>query len=186
MRIPSQFAECLWSPKISYPFMAIIYLLTGWRRKDYHKSKILRKTWNYIVIFDFLFIYLFRIKRHLIIGKTVFADKYAYDLLTTLMYNGLYNEKASKIMLKLLPRPDIVFIFDIPDEVSNERKDDTMEYVKKFGSDQDVNKYLKIRREGYIKIADSLNVPIIDSTRDFDELHEDIFNKILKEYKNKG
>jgi len=61
-----------------------------------------------------------------------------------------------------------------------------MEYVKKFGSDQDVNKYLKIRREGYIKIADSLNVPIIDSTRDFDELHEDIFNKILKEYKNKG
>ena len=185
MRIPSQFAECLWSPRISYPFMAIIYLLTGWRRKDYHKSKILRKTWNYIVIFDFIFIYLFRIKRHLIIGKTVFADKYAYDLLTTLMYNDLYNEKASKIMLKLLPRPDLVFIFDIPDEVSNERKDDTIEYVKKFGSDQDVNKYLGIRREGYIKIANSLNVPIIDSTRDFDEIHEEIFRSIIGAYKNK-
>ena len=186
MRIPSQFAECLWSPKLSYPFMALVYLLTGWRRKDYHKSKILRKVWNYIVILDFLFIYLFRIKRHLIIGKTVFADKYVYDLLTTLMYNGLYNEKASRIMLKLFPKPDLVFIFDIPEAVSNKRKDDTIEYVRKFGSDQDVDKYLKIRREGYIKIAKSLGIPIIDARKDFNTLHEKIFNKILERYKNKG
>jgi len=186
MRIPSQFAECLWSPKLSYPFMALVYLLTGWRRKDYHKSKILRKVWNYIVILDFLFIYLFRIKRHLIIGKTVFADKYVYDLLTTLMYNGLYNEKASRIMLKLFPKPDLVFIFDIPEAVSNKRKNDTIEYVRKFGSDQDVDKYLKIRREGYIKIAKSLGIPIIDARKDFNTLHEKIFNKILERYKNKG
>ena len=186
IRIPSQFAECLWSPKLSYPFMAIVYLLKGWRRKDYHKSKILRKVWNYIVILDFLFIYLFRIKRHLIIGKTVFADKYAYDLLTTLMYNGLYNEKASRIMLKLFPKPDLVFIFDIPEEVSNKRKDDTIEYVRRFGADHDVDKYLKIRREGYIKIAESLGIPIIDARKDFNTLHEEIFNKILEMYKNKG
>ena len=186
MRIPSQFAECLWSPKLSYPFMALVYLLTGWRRKDYHKSKILRKVWNYIVILDFLFIYLFRIKRHLIIGKTVFADKYAYDLLTTLMYNGLYNEKAARIMLKLFPKPDLVFIFDIPEEVSNERKDDTIEYVRKFGADHDVDKYLKIRREGYIKIAKSLGISIIDARKDFNMLHEEIFDKILKSYKNKA
>ena len=186
MRIPSQFAECLWSPKLSYPFMALVYLLTGWRRKDYHKSKILRKVWNYIVILDFLFIYLFRIKRYLIIGKTVFADKYAYDLLTTLMYNDLYNEKASRIMLKLFPPPDLVFIFDIPEEVSNKRKDDTIEYVRRFGSDQDVDKYLKIRREGYIKIANSLGIPIIDARKDFNALHEEIFNKIVEMYKNKG
>ena len=185
MRIPSQFAECLWSPKLSYPFMALVYLLTGWRRKDYHKSKILRKVWNYIVILDFLFIYLFRIKRHLIIGKTVFADKYAYDLLTTLMYNGLYNEKASRIMLKLFPKPDLVFIFDIPEEVSNKRKDDTIEYVRIFGLDQDVDEYLKIRRGGYIKISKSLNIPIIDATRPWNELHEEIFNKIIEHYKNK-
>lgn len=186
MRIPSQFAECLWSPKLSYPFMALVYLLTGWRRKDYHKSKILRKVWNYVVILDFLFIYLFRIKRHLIIGKTVFADKYVYDLLTTLMYNGLYNEKASRIMLKLFPKPDLVFIFDIPVAVSNKRKDDTIEYVRKFGSDQDIDKYLKIRREGYIKIAKSLGTPIIDARKDFNTLHEEIFNKIVERYKNKG
>ena len=186
MRIPSQFAECLWSPKLSYPFMALVYLLKGWRRKDYHKSKILKKVWNYIVILDFLFIYLFRIKRHLIIGKTVFADKYVYDLLTTLMYNGLYNEKASRIMLKLFPPPDLVFIFDIPEEVSNKRKDDTIEYVRRFGADHDVDKYLKIRREGYIKIAESLGIPIIDARKDFNTLHEEIFNKILEMYKNKG
>ena len=185
MRIPSQFAECLWSPKLSYPFMAVVYLLTGMRRKDYHKSKILRKVWNYIVILDFLFIYLFRIKRHLIIGKTVFADKYVYDLLTTLMYNGLYNEKASRIMLKLFPKPDLVFIFDIPEEVSNKRKGDTIEYIRKFGADHDVDKYLKIRREGYIKIAKSLGIPIIDAKKDFNMLHEEIFNKILEMYKNK-
>lgn len=185
MRIPSQFAECLWSPKLSYPFMAVVYLLKGMRRKDYHKSKILRKVWNYIVILDFLFIYLFRIKRHLIIGKTVFADKYAYDLLTTVMYDGLYNEKASRIMLKLVPQPDLVFIFDIPEEVSNKRKEDTIEYLRKFEDDQDVDNYLKIRREGYIKIAKSLGIPIIDATRPWNELHEVIFNRILENYKDK-
>ena len=185
MRIPSQFAGCLWSPKLSYPFMAIVYLLKGWRRKDYHKSRILRKIWNYIVILDFLYIYLFKIKIHLLVGKTVFADKYVYDLLTTVMYDGLYNEKAARIVLKLIPKPDLVFVFDVPEEVSNKRKDDTIEYLKKFENDQDVDKYLKIRRDGYIKIAKSLGIPIIDATRPWNELHEVILNRILENYKDK-
>ena len=183
MRIPSQFTECLWSPKLSYPFMALVYLLKGWRRKDYHKSKLLRKIWNYIVILDFLFIYFFRIKRYLIIGKTVFADKYAYDLFTYLMYDKLFNERASRMLLKLVPRPDLVFMFDIPGDVSNKRKDDTIEYVTRFGSDQDVDEYLGIRREGYMRISKSLNIPIIDATRPWNELHEEIFNKIIEHYK---
>ncbi len=186
MNIPSQYALGLWSPKVSYPLMGALYLLKGWRRKDYHKSKILRKVWNYVVILDYLYIYLFRIKRHLFAGKTVFADKYVYDLIATLMRDGLYNERATKIMLKLIPQPDLVFIFDIPEEVSDLRKDDTQEWLDRLRIDQDLREYLKIMRENYKKIAKSLDIPIIDATKEWNELHEAIFNKVLVTYKNRG
>ncbi|RLB05259.1 MAG: hypothetical protein DRG59_09275, partial [Deltaproteobacteria bacterium] len=57
MAIPCQYAYCIFEPKISYPFMALVYLIKGYRRKDYYKSRILRKIWNYIIILDFLYIY---------------------------------------------------------------------------------------------------------------------------------
>jgi len=185
MRIPSQYALGLWTPKISYPLMGILYLLKGWRRKDYRKSKVLRKTWNYIVILDYIYLYLTRVWVHRLIGKTVFLDKYTYDLIAMLMHDGLYDEKASKLLLKIIPQPDLTFIFDIPEKVSDERKDDTQEGLDKLGVDQDLMEYLRIKRESYIQIAKSLNIPTIDSTRDWNVVHEEMFRLIEEAYKNK-
>jgi len=185
MMIPAQYARGLWSPKISYPFMGVIYLLKGWRRKDYHKSRILRKIWNYIVILDFIYIYLFKIKIHLLVGKTVFCDRYVYDLMATLMHDGLYNERASKIMLKLFPQPDLAFMLDIPPEVSDLRKDDTQESLDGWRMEEDALEYLKVMRENFMTISKSLNIPIIDTTKELNDIHEKLFNKVLETYKNK-
>lgn len=186
MMIPAQYARGLWSPKISYPLMGVIYLLKGWRRKDYHKSRILRKIWNYIVILDFIYIYLFKIKIHLLVGKTVFCDRYVYDLMATLMHDGLYNERASKIMLKLFPQPDLAFMLDIPPEVSDLRKDDTQESLDGWRMEEDALEYLKVMRENFMNISKSLNIPIIDTTKELNDIHEKLFNKVLETYKNKG
>jgi len=182
MGIPSQYVWCNWDPKISLPFMAFIYLVTGgYRRKDYHKSRILRKIWNYIVIFDFLCIYLFKVKIPLLIGKNVVCDRYVYDMVADLMYDGLYNEKASKILLKLIPEPDLTFMLDVPEEISGSRKSDTKHAVNIKESDDAID-YLRIHRKAYLGIAESLNIPVIDATREFDELHEELYSKVLQKY----
>ena len=185
MSIPSQYTYCLWSPKISYPLMGALYVLKGWRRKDYKKSKVMKKVWNYIVILDFIYIYMTKMWFPRLIGKMVFCDKYTYDLIVMLMHDGLYGERASKILLKVIPQPDLVFMFDIPERVSDSRKDDTQEGLDKLRVEQDVLEYLKIKRESYIKIAKLLGIPIIDATQDWDALHEKIFSKIITDYKNK-
>ena len=185
MSIPSQYAYCLWSPKISYPLMGALYVLKGWRRKDYKKSKVMKKVWNYIVILDFVSIYVSKMWFPRLVGKTVFCDKYTYDLIAMLMHDGLYNERASKILLKLIPQPDLVFMLDIPESVSDSRKDDTQTGLEKLRVEQDVLEYLKIKRESYIKIAKSLDIPIIDATQDWGALHEKIFSRIIEDYKNK-
>ncbi len=183
MRIPSGKALGLWSPKISYPLMGFLFVTIGWRRKDYRKSTILRKYWNYIVILDYIYIYMRRVWPQRLIGKTVFMDKYTFDLITMLIHDGLYSEKPSNLLIKAVPKPDITFIFDIPEDVSTERKDDTQEWLDKLRIDQDLMEFLKIKREGYIKIANSLDLPLIDSTRDFDEVHEELFQQVLVRYR---
>ena len=121
-----------------------------------------------------------------LVGKTLFCDKYTYDLIIMLMYNGLYNERASRILLKSVPQPDLSFILDIPEDVSNLRKDDTKEGIDSRREEVDLVDYLKIRREHFIMIARSLDIPVIDATKEWNELHEEIFNKVINRYKNKG
>jgi len=185
MAIPCQYARCIFEPKISYPFMAFVYLVTGgYRRKDYHKSKILRKTWNYIIILDFIYIYLTKVKIPLLMSKSVICDRYVYDLIVSLRYNGLYNERASKILLKLIPKPDLVFILDIPEDVSNLRKDDTKDAVNIKDSDNATD-YLRFHRKSFLEIAKSLNIPVIDATKDFKELNEEFYRQAIQTYMNK-
>lgn len=186
MAIPSHHASFLWSPKISYPLMGAVYVLKGWRKKDYKKSKIMKKIWNYIVILDFIYIYMTKMWFPRLIGKTVFCDKYTYDLIVQLMHDGLYNEKASKILLNLMSQPDLAFVLDIPEVVSTQRKDDTQEGIDSRREEIALMDYLKKRREGFIKVAQSLNIPVIDATKEWNELHEEIFNKVINTYKNKG
>ena len=184
MRIPCQYAYCIFEPKVSYPFMALVYLIKGYRRKDYYKSRILRRIWNYIVILDFLYIYFTKVKIPLLIGKSVICDRYVYDWIAALKYDGLYNERASKILLKIIPKPDLVFILDIPEEVSNVRKDDTKDAVNIKDSDSALD-YLTIHRKNYLKIAKSLDIPVIDATKDLKELNEEFYKQIIQTYINK-
>jgi dTMP kinase len=185
MGVPCQYVWYGLMTRLSYPLMAFIYLVTGgYRRKDYHKSKILKRIWNYIVILDFLYLYPSKIKFHLLIGKNVICDRYVYDWMADLMYDGLYNERASKILLKLIPKPDLVFMLDIPEVVSNSRKDDTKDAVNIKDSDNAVG-YLRIHRKNYLKIANSLNIPVIDATKEIKELNEEFYTQIIQIYINK-
>lgn len=184
MGVPCQYVWYGWTVRVSYPLMALIYLITGgYRRKDYHKNKVLRRIWNYVIIIDFLYLYLAKIKIPHLIGKNVVCDRYVYAWMADLMYDGLYSENATKILLKLIAKPDLVFMLDVPEDVSDLRKDDTKDAVNIKDSHNAID-YLSIHRKNYLNIAKSLNIPVIDTTKEFMELNENFYNIIIQTYMN--
>lgn len=180
--IPCKIVWARWRPIVTYPFMGIVYVLKKYRRKDYYKNRMLRKIWAYLTIFDFIYLFLFKIKPHLTEGKVIICDRYIYDHIAQLMYDKLYNERAVRIMLKLIPNPSLSFIFDVPEQVASYRKRDTQEMLKIWKFEDDAEKYLREMRKNYLKIADSMNIPIVDATKDFKELHEEIYRHVFKAY----
>lgn len=180
--IPCKIVWARWRPIVTYPFMGLVYVLKKYRRKDYHKSKILRKVWAYLTILDFVYLFLFKIKPCLSRGKVVICDRYIYDHIAQLMYDRLYNEGAVRLMLKLIPNPSLSFIFDVPEQVASYRKRDTQEMLKIWKFEDDAEEYLRKMRKNYLKIADSMNIPIMDATKDFEELHEEIYKCVFRAY----
>jgi len=183
--IPCEIVWTRWRPSTTYPFMGLVYVLKRWRRKDYHKSKILRKIWAYLTILDFVYFHLFKIKPHLIRGNVVICDRYIYDHIADLMHDGLYNENAVKLLLKLIPNPNVSFIFNVPVNIAMVRKTDTQDVLNIWRFEESAEEYLIEQRENYLRVAKSLNIPVIDATRDFEELHEEIYKQVLQVYIDK-
>jgi thymidylate kinase len=184
--IPCEVVWTRWRPFISYPFMGLVYVLKRYRRKDYHKSKILRKIWAYLTILDFDYIYLFKMKTHLFKGRVVICDRYIHDHIAELMHDGIYNENAVKLLLKLIPNPDISFIFDVPVNTAMMRKNNTQDVLNSWKFEENAEEYLSEQRQNYLEVANSLRIPVMDSTKEFNELNEEIFKMVMEVYKNKG
>jgi len=183
--IPSTIIWTRWRPIITYPFMGLVYVLKRYRRKDYHKSKLLRKIWAYLTILDFVYIYLFKIKTHLFKGRVVICDRYIHDHIAELMHDGIYNESAVKLLLKRIPNPDISFIFDVPVNTAMMRKNNTQDVLNSWKFEENAEEYLSEQRQNYLEVANSLKIPVLDSTKGFSELNEEIFNKIMEYIKIK-
>lgn len=177
--IPCIHVMTRWRPIITYPIMGMIYILTGYRRKDYHKNKVLRRIWAYLTILDFVYLFIFKIRIHLLRRGIVICDRYIYDHIADLMHDGLYNERAVKILLKLF-KPDLAFIFDIPVEVSLSRKNNTQDALKLWKFEEDVVEYLSIQRRNYLALGEKLRITVINSIEDFDKINEHIFKEIIK------
>ncbi|MDY6894129.1 MAG: hypothetical protein SVO01_01735, partial [Thermotogota bacterium] len=170
-----------WISTISFPFRGLIYVLTGYRRKDYHKSRILRSYFAYLTIFDFLYLYMTKIKYQLLMGKIVICDRYVYDLIADLSHLGLDNERAVKTLLKVIPEPDIIFWLDLPEDIALSRKDDTYDKIPKLRSDNAIE-YLKEQRKKYSDIANKMNIKPIYTTNEFDEVQDKIFEEVFYTY----
>jgi len=180
--IPCEIVWTRWRPVITYPIMGLIYVLKRWRRKDYHKSKILRKIWAYLTILDFAYFHLFKVKPSLFKGKVVICDRYIYDHIADLMHDGLYNENAVKFLLKLIPNPNLSLIFDVPVSTAMVRKPDTQEILNLWRFEESAEEYLNEQRGNYLKVAKKFGIEVIDSTTDFKELNDIIFDEIIRKY----
>ena len=76
-------------------------------------------------------------------------------------------ERISRCVVKLFPKPDILFFVDVPEEIAFSRKDDVPSI-----------EYLSDRRHIFAKIASIFNMKKLDGSKKIEELLIDIRKEI--------
>lgn len=171
-----------WRPFVSYPLMGILYVLLGWRRKDYHRSRFVRAIWGYFLFVDQLLFFAREIYPELLRGKVVCIDRYVLDQIVEMRYDGLYNRRVASLLERFLPTPDVAFLMDVPPEEAMRRKDDTQEMLDRLRIDVSAEEYLADRRGLYLETVDESRTVVVDTTRPVSETHEKIAERVLSAY----
>ncbi|RLE76818.1 MAG: hypothetical protein DRZ80_00335 [Thermoprotei archaeon] len=139
--------------------------------KEYYnkRNKTLRKGFvsKVYVIFslvDYIIQTTFKVSLPYILGKVVVCDRYVHDFFVNAYVEAGYsNIDMIEKMYKILPKPDFVFLVDVPEDVAFSRK-----------SDVPFLEYLKERRKIYLKLND---VYILDGTKPIHDLLEEVMKK---------
>ncbi|QSG08228.1 Thymidylate kinase [Halapricum desulfuricans] len=161
--------------------MGVLYVMLGWRRKDYHKSKLIQRLWGYFLLVDHIVFFFRYIYPSLRKGEVVVIDRYILDQLVEMEYDGLYWDRSAALIESWLPTPDATFLMDVPAEVAEERKQDTEEMLDRLRIDEEPIEYLRTRRELFHRFA-SEDVTVIDTTRPIEQTHEKITDEIWQAY----
>lgn len=180
--IKSKYVYNRYIPILWKPFMILaqkIFLKGKDKFKDYKgysntkrrifKNKLFHLAYQYIILGDYFFQILFKIKIPLRYTNIV-CDRYIYDtVITDLSVDLNYSKKEIKNLInnlfKIFPKPDIVFLIDINEEIAFKRK-----------TDVPALEYLKERREIYSWLGREYKMIILSGENDIKELN----NKILE------
>lgn len=171
-----------WRPSVSYLLMGVLYVTLGWRRKDYSKSAVLRRIWGYFLLADQMLFFARYIYPKLRRGGVVCVDRYVVDQLVEMRYDGLFNERAARLIEAMLPTPDVTFVMDVPPDVALDRKDDTQEMLDRLGIDEDARSYLSERRRLFLEVAEASDADVVDTTRSLEETQEEIRERAVSSY----
>lgn len=159
------------------------------RKKDMHKdyveyshakkglleNRVLSALYESLVLFDYFFQMTIKIRLPLTIGRDIVCDRYVYDTVVTdlavdLKYPQSRISKTLRRYLWLFPRPNLVFLIDVPEEIANRRKDDVPSV-----------KYLEERRKLYLEVGREQGMVILDGSKSRDEVR-DAAQKVAVEY----
>lgn len=131
------------------------------------KSARLSALYQYLALADYTFQAALRIELPLRMGRNVVCDRYIYDLVASI---GLLLDYADDTtvtvldrVLRFLPKPDTVFLIDVPEAVAYGRKDDIVSLDSLSG-----------RRRIYLRLAEQHSMIILDGTRDTHALQESL------------
>lgn len=145
---------------------------TGTKKKLFGK-RYLAQGYKYLALFDYLCQSFIRIRLPLLLGKNIVSDRYIYDFAVNLVVDSEYavrhDTKLLSELFSLLPRPDLAFLIDLPEEVSFQRKSDipSIEHLIK-------------RRKLYLRIGKESGLVMLDGSSDIGELGKTIENDIKR------
>jgi len=145
----------------------------GKRAQKIIRNRAVSNLYMYLVIFDYCFQTFFKVKIPLMFGKILICDRYVYDLVINFVAElDLSVKEMKKLLAKLfyvLPKPDMVFLVDVNEEVAYKRK-----------SDIPSKEFLAIRRSIYLSIANQYEMEVLDGTKMLEKLQKDLKGAIFK------
>ena len=142
-------------------------------KKGIFKKQFAYALYEWFVLLNYRFQVIRKITIPLKFGRNLVCDRYIYDTVVDLAVDlGYSDEKIKKRINQLLdfaPKPDLVFLVDLPEEVAFSRKDDvpSVEFLYKM-------------RSIYKKIGDEFEMVSLDGTKSLQELNEKIGKEAIK------
>ena len=130
--------------------------------------------WRMGLLTDYFFQITYKVRIPLILGKSICVDRYVYDtavdLAADLSLSVPELKNLLKSLLRLAPRPDIVFLADLPPEVAMERN------LKK-GDNLPVE-YFYERRSYFLCFKDRPEMELLDALQNPDELFQNVLTRL--------
>ncbi len=133
------------------------------KRSRLSKYPALSFLYQVLLFLDYFPQAFWKITLPLFFGKRIISDRYIYDIIVNMSVNiGFDLNKAIRaieIYFQILPKPDVVFLVDVPEEVSLSRKEDVPSI-----------EYLHERRYIYQELAKAFDMMIVNGTMTIEDL----------------
>ncbi|WP_455284408.1 dTMP kinase [[Eubacterium] cellulosolvens] len=157
----------------TFAVIGVAWIILGRKRpidREIHRCKPLVNIWLVAGLFDYFLYSVFNILPRLRTGLLI-CDRYVYDIVAYLMGLQISNSWFSKILPRLLPRPDLTLLLDVAGDVALKRK--------KEGS---INLYSK-QRKLYLEslAATSPKAFVLDTRGDFAQTSFEVL-KLVKPF----
>ncbi len=130
---------------------------TRYKKKVFHNS-IIAEIYKLAFLLDQSIVILVKIMPRMLCGKIVICDRYVYDTIITdlsvdLGYSDSQILDLTNKAFSILPKPNIIFLIDIQEEIAFSRKHDVPHL-----------NYLRDRRMKYLSIAKSIGAVVLDGS----------------------
>lgn len=165
-------------PILAMAFFALTRILGYWKKtkKDMYTDPLefapyklrskLGLVWRLLLFIDFQIKVLATTRPLLACGRVVICDRYIYDIFMELQKSGLYTTGFGRLLSKTVPEPTITFLLDVPESIANLRRGIPVEE-------------LSARRHLFLRLAETYDFTILDSSRDFSENRGEIQSRLL-------
>jgi thymidylate kinase len=142
------------------------------------KNKMWSTIYHYGILADYVLQVLTRAGAPLLFGWSVVCDRYVHDtVVNTALVLDYSDDKLLRLLVgmqRLIPRPDLTLLADLPEEIAYMRKNDVLSIA-----------FLSERRRRFHLMADAHDLPVLDASKPLDELVEHVTAQVLQLYKDK-
>lgn len=142
-------------------------------KEVFKKNRLFSEVSQLLVLSGYFYQAISRVWIPMAQGKTVVCDRYIYDVLVSFtVESGYSNERFNRMMrrvLRIFPRPDLVFLLDVPEEISFRRKDDVF-HPTSLSKPRII--YSGISKQDRYKNMLGTEMVVVDGTSDLESLKQ--------------
>ena len=172
--IKCEYVWCGWRQFETFLLKNMARVIKSLRRHSHRKhdiepditGEIHNSFYRYLILMDYVFSSLPKVSIPLALGRNIVCDRYVYDVIGGLLEN---HPLMGKVALNLLPKPDLIFLVNLPEEIAYQRKDDipSVDYLKK-------------KRAVYLRMEKKFKMTIIDGSKELADLKNVILPEAMK------